>query len=492
MTNKTPVLCAVLVLAAVVVLVGCEDEKAGPAPINVAEYSRMGRADRLRYPPHHLVQYNLTRVLNDELTLDERTQSLALVAKIGTEDETVLDELATLLRDAKAPEKLKHQVLRYLLKQNYRDLAAYLIPLMKKLRSDSELRRLVLEYIKNHPNTQMLAGIVRTWAEETQTSGPGEQSYRDAIKQVSGRPWDVTLLDEINSTAFGARCEALEILRRRLPADTLRRKILAVKANTDTMAAIQTFLELFDYMPAITEEIITTTIVYKVRRDMLPDAAKLSVDWSKNYRYAFNIRDFHLLSRLARDPLRSNLKRTELVLDVGKAVKTRKHIRPKPAKPGYRDNFWLQVEKLKMSDLWNLYLINEMLSRPRVQMSLRLMADGDLAERRSAWGGLLFYQNGQAEAILYPPDLEIAGSDLAYHPSRRLLTDGRDSLCRFIGHFEKIENTDRAGPTAEELNDAKIGNYYGLILTRLSKSSFCAHYYNPDGTVVSLGTFPLR
>jgi hypothetical protein len=145
-----------------------------------------------------------------------------------------------------------------------------------------------------------------------------------------------------------------------------------------------------------------------------------------------------------------------------------------------------------MADLWNIYLLNEMLSRPRVQVSLRLMANGDMADRDSAWGGLVFYQNGQAEAILYPPDPRVKGDDLVYHPTRRLITDSRDSLCRFIGHFEKVDNADRVGPTGRELADAADGNYYGLVLTRTGADSFAAHYYNPQGVVVSLGKFPLR
>ena len=39
--------------------------------------------------------------------------------------------------------------------------------------------------------------------------------------------------------------------------------------------------------------------------------------------------------------------------------------------------------------------------------------------------------------------------------------------------------------------DARKGNYYLLVLTTLEEGSFCAHYANPDGVVVSLGQFPL-
>ncbi len=488
-------------LLGLMLLSGCAPEgPAGPAPINVTEYKKMGPRDRTRHSDSVIVQLNLARTHNPELTVAHRLQSLELVKQITRQDYSLLDEnslsdLATLLRDTKTPTKLKQQVLRFLLLQNYRDLAAYIIPLLEKLKEDPELRTLVLNYLKNNPNSQMLAGIVRTWAAEGEITGTGEQSYRKAIKQISGRDWDVTLLDEMNSPSFEASGEAMEILRRRLKSATLRRKILAIKPRSDTIRALQEFTEVFDYFPASSEELITASIIYKVRGDMLPDAAKMCLDWTKNYKYRFNIRDFHLVSRLARDPLRSNLKQTKLILTIGRTLKTRKHIHHKPTAAGavddYKDSFWLHVDQLTTADLWNIYLLNEMLSRPRTQKYLKLLAEGDFADPNSVWGGLVFYENGQAEASLYRSSKE-TGNNLIYQPTGRLITDGRDSLCRFVGHFEKINNAERAGPTAGELQSAKKANYYGLVLTRTGRNSFCAHYYNPAGIVVSLGKFPLR
>ena len=65
-------------------------------------------------------------------------------------------------------------------------------------------------------------------------------------------------------------------------------------------------------------------------------------------------------------------------------------------------------------------------------------------------------------------------------------------MCRFNCHFEKADNTKRAGPGPEEIRDAMLRNYYGLIITSVNEKVFCAHYYNPDGLVVSMGTFRFR
>ena len=129
-----------------------------------------------------------------------------------------------------------------------------------------------------------------------------------------------------------------------------------------------------------------------------------------------------------------------------------------------------------------------MLLRPHEQSIFGWMATGDLNDKVSAWGGLVFYENGQAEASIYHPE---KGSDLEYQPQPNLIKDVRDSLCRFVCHFEKVSSS-RVGPTAKELKDAKDSGYYGLVLTRVGANVFCAHYYNSTGLVISLGEFPLR
>lgn len=479
---------------------GCDEGQVGPAPITVPEYKQMARADRTRWPDNRIVQLNLTRVSNAELTPEQRIESLRLVRHLSNEQPGILSEadladLATVLHNPKTPKPLHRDVLLFLLKENYPDLSPFITGNMSDRQSDPELHEAIMAYLGSNAPPQMLSSLVRSWAKEKAATGPNEESCRKAVERISQKPWDQTLLGELNSKTFDAKGEAIQILRARLGLQTLRQKLLGLHAETEEMEAIQAFAEQFDYLPTKREQLITTTLIYRARKNMLQDAAGLSLDWTKSYGYAFNIRDFHLLSRLSRDPLRNNLKRTQIVLDIGQNLKTRKHIQHNVTATGgadYKENFWLQVDKLAMADLWNLYLINEMLSRPRVQKSLRLMANGDLADTKSAWGGLVFYLNGQAEANLYPSDTQSGADDLIYQPSKRLILDGRDSLCRFIGHFEQKENAHRAGPTAMELADANVFDYYGLILTRVDENSFCAHYYTPNGLVVSLGKYSLR
>ena len=186
--------------------------------------------------------------------------------------------------------------------------------------------------------------------------------------------------------------------------------------------------------------------------------------------------------RLAQDPLRTILKRTQLVLAVGEGINTRKHVKLEGRK--YNDKFWLQVDKLAVVDLWNLFLLDEMLGRARTQVHVNLLAEGDFRDKNTAWEGLIFYRNGEAEAPLWYPNER--------RFKEKLEKDRHDCLCRWFGHFDKPDGAGDVGPSEQELARAAKENHYGLILTRVGKRSFVAHYFNPGGVVISLGRYPLR
>jgi hypothetical protein len=279
-----------------------------------------------------------------------------------------------------------------------------------------------------------------------------------------------------------------------VPVSTLRPRILGLAPQTEAMVVLQSYLSQFDYLPSSGTELLAAASIYKSRQDLLPDVARLANRWRDEYGYRFNIRDFHLLSRLSHNGRRAEVTRSQLISELAGTLAKRHHVRHWVTKSTLQEDlsirFDKQVERLTMVDLWNIYLLNEMLNRPAVEAALRVMAEQDRADRRYAWGGQVFYEAGSAQARLYPPDAQVKENDLYYQPSSRSLADGRDAMCRFLAHFEQLANADRAGPGIEELADAKKSNYYALVLTSLGDSSFCAHYYNPQGVVISLGEFP--
>ena len=183
----------------------------------------------------------------------------------------------------------------------------------------------------------------------------------------------------------------------------------------------------------------------------------------------FNIRDYHLLSALAADRNHEVLKRDPLIRSLHESLAAVEHV---PASPGaksrpIKDDLDSNIEALSTADLYNLYLLQAMLARTRIQAALRLVGIKDREDARAAWGGLVFYKEGVADTVLYQSSTDVPGNALVYTPSAKAVTDGRDALCRFIAHFEKESNAPHR-PDAQGVRAAAQDNTACLILTSLS------------------------
>jgi len=481
-----------LLAAAAMTTEGCGEQMA-PPPQSPAEYRRTPQSGRNGYPRRTVLLANLQRVMDPSLATDERVESCRLVLELGASDPSVQRRLSTLLADPDTPRDLHRAVLTVLLEHNYPDLAAYAVPALYRSDQDPELRKALLAWLTHNPSPQVLGEVVKLWAGEPTATGPEEPRYRQIVELISGRKWDEALLARINSPATFPRGPALELLTARLPASALKQRVMRQPPASEAMAALQSFLESFDYLPDDRAEFAAVSALFKSRLEMISDASRLAAQWRRDHGYRFNVRDFHLLSRLARDPLRTQSSVAQLVIGLGRSLAGRQHVayaaRQDQRATVNTDQFGLQAEMLTAADLWNLSLLDEMLSRPRMQAALKIIADRNRADARSARSGLVFYQHGQAEAMLYPPPESPAADGRPSATSDRMIRDGRDALARFYVHFDRAFNTAQVGPSEPQMRDAREGSYYGIVLTSVSENVFAAHYYNPRGQVVSLGKF---
>jgi len=493
---KNPLTWKLGIAILAIAMAGCEARQISLPPVTVEQYEASLSEVAADYPPRTVVLHNLRRVLDTKLPDQDRVASLNLVKKLDQADPGVRTQLAGILADEANGESLRLAVLEMLLGRDDPTLSAYAVRILPGLKADSPVREKILAWLSRNSAPGVLAQTVRLWAKEESPTGMEEPRFRETVERISGKHWEQALLDAINTPKFAASQEAVEILIARIPNKNLRARVGAMTPKTDLVLALKVLIRLFDYFPTNRAAVLCSMTVAKTPPVQLENASRLSAGWRQNYGYLFDVRDFYLLNELARDPIRKNFRRTQLILELARSFIKRPHVARKIVRASgpydFSDQLSKHVDSLSMADLWNLQIINEMLSRPKVQMALKVMAEGDRADTKSAWGGLIFYENSQAEAKLYPANTSSGSDDLTYHATELLMKDGGASLCRFFGHFEKVKNAGRAGPTTDELRRAATENAYGLVLTRLGTDSFCAHYYNPKGLVISLGTFPLR
>jgi hypothetical protein len=485
------------VACAVVIGVGGCPPAPTPIPHTVSDYQKLQQKDPTLFHPRTVVMNNISRVLDPKLSQPRRLASLKLVIHLGGANEpSALEELRTILRDDTVPNQLRWQTLEVLLRNNVPGLSGDVVAVLPTLDKRPDLREAVLEWLARNPEPKAMAEVVKLWAREPVASQEIENRYREIVRRMTGKSWEQALVDAVNTPGFFARGSAMELLNRRVRRQRLAELILTAPSRTLAMGALQVFLQKMQYVPANGSEFLSTVLVYKSHQGMIDETAKLWHRWNANDKYRFNIRDFHLISRLAMDPLRADLRRGDLIRGVGTdlAPGRRPHV---PARsPGsaaaFTDQFAQQVDKLTLADLWNLHLLERMLANERMQAALRLMAISDRKDTARAWGGLIFYANGRAEPKLYQASLEAGENDKYYVPGLLASRHGRDALCRFHAHFERADNSGRVGPDSQEMRVAREDNMYGLVLTSLGEAAFCAHYYTPGGVVVSLGKYPFR
>jgi len=488
--------CAAAALAlAGWLLAGCEAHTVTPPPVTLRQYNDPSYARGQTYPPQTVILHNLQRVMDGQLDANSRADSLRLVAHLGGDEPEVRSQLAVMLGDGATPEPLRRACLELLLQRDQPDLAAHVAAALPRLDSSEELKKQVLAWLARHPAPAVLGEVVRLWSLEPSATTANEPRYRMIVERLTGKDWQSGLLEAVNRPDFPQPGAAVQVLGGRMDRAELARRVAAMTPRTDAAAGMQAFARRFNYVPT-TAAGVALCAAQHGSTEAMDGAAWLSAVWRQQYGYRFEPWDFPLLAKLSRDPLRRNVTRAQLIIDLAYSFLRRRHVpRHVDRRVGlydFSDQFSKHVESLSLADLWRLRLLDEMLQRPVEQAALRSLAERDRADVRGAWGGLIFLTAGQAEARIYPQAEGAQLDDLAYQPTEQAVRDRPGALCVFHGHFEKIDNTARAGPTADELIRARREGFCGVVLASVGEGLFCAHYYNPEGIVISMGKFPFR
>ena len=539
---KAKTIVALVVVVAGLAVTGC-GKPPPPMPVTLADYQRLRSEYPQDYPPGSVLVRNLTRVLDVGLTEDERLTSMELVAYLQPRGRTELDALAGVQSEAGNP-RLKGVVRDYLSRvpsmpypsdggaapggvvsnavvrrpvavddprlgservgavEDPRAVDGGVRPPVAPAPYDVRSQR--LRELLNKGRADDLSEVVLYWAQEP--SPPDEKvdaGYRGIVEKLTGKTWDEALLDAVNQPRFTARGSAIEVLGARIDQASLAQRVAAVEApGSEAMQVMKVFASNFGYVPRTRQELLSTVRVFKACNGRVEDAAKLARQWqqesqglddSKGFRgqsqYRFNIRDFHLLESLAQDPGNSRTDRLSLVTELAKSLPTRRVTRPGT---GVDDSLLsAAVSKMSMADLWNVWLMNEMLSSAEFRAGLRLAADKDLSDVRAAWGGLIVYNpvGKRIEIRTAAAAQRGAYDDVRYLPPQAVIDKTPLAMARVHAHFSRVNNAALAGPTRQEVQDSVVGNYSALVLTRISEREFCAFYYNPDRLVLGLGTF---
>jgi hypothetical protein len=163
-------------------------------------------------------------------------ESLNLLVHLGAESPEMLERLSLVLGEPQCPDELRKALLSFLVEQNYPGLAKHVVPSLAQADQDPALRDSILEWLMRNPSPEVLAEVVKLWADEPSPTGVNEPRYRNIVERMAGKPWDEALFAGINARASFPRGRALEILAVRLPAREVKSRILQKSSHKRIVA----------------------------------------------------------------------------------------------------------------------------------------------------------------------------------------------------------------------------------------------------------------
>ncbi len=126
------------------------------------------------------------------------------------------------------------------------------------------------------------------------------------------------------------------------------------------------------------------------------------------------------------------------------------------------------------------------LDDPAVRKHLFDMADRDLSDRTTEYGGLLQLDaTGRFELVEYQP--QVRGSDVRFEASGKMFEEGYDAIAHFHFHAQAYDNRRYAGPHFGDFNYADATGVNGLMFCYIDSNTLNADYYRHGQVVIDLG-----
>lgn len=145
------------------------------------------------------------------------------------------------------------------------------------------------------------------------------------------------------------------------------------------------------------------------------------------------------------------------------------------------------AKEMKWGDCAAVLIALQALQQPAIRAHVFDIADRDLADRMTEYGGLMRLDGeGRFELVEYPP--QSRGSDVKFEGSNAMFDQGYDALFHFHNHAQAYDNSRYAGPHFGDFNYSDATGVNGLVFTFIDRNTINADFYRRGQVVIDLGT----
>lgn len=155
----------------------------------------------------------------------------------------------------------------------------------------------------------------------------------------------------------------------------------------------------------------------------------------------------------------------------------------------FSETLYAQRAKLRWGDLAAMVLAMDLLEDPGVRLQLFDLADRDMQDRTTEYGGLLTVgDDGKPRLSECTP--RVKGNDLRFEAPQTMFDQGYTGLFHFHLHCQSYDNERYAGPHIGDFTYAGSTRANCLVFTFLRKGEMNVDFYRHGPVVVDLGSIP--
>ena len=367
-----------------------------------------------------------------------------------------------------------------------------------------EYRRWVLEEIGRRGMKDFTNVVVNSWAGPVPVWGPDERKRPEyeALAALYGPDKVADALFAVMGDAnparqAGLRARAWELLMRIGERDRLKELVTAAAIRPDDamLRDIKQLVQEVGILPETREELLWLA---KLRQTASPAYWKMAGEALKRVPEAAT-RDFELrgipvviaAQRYAPELLGKT--REQLYDDLLPRLRARDAAKHSANFTGWdtgashSENLGTQRDEVRWIDLLACEMAIRMVDDPAVRARLFDIADRDLQDRRTEYGGVVrLDDSGGWQVIEVRP--RVTGSDTRFEAPQELFDQGYTALFHFHMHAQEFENGSYAGPHMGDFAYAGSTRANCLVFTFIRRDTMNADFYRHGPVVVDLGT----
>ena len=362
-------------------------------------------------------------------------------------------------------------------------------------------RQKLCELIVEHQWVDMTPTLVRAWSVPMAAwiEHDKDRPERIAIEQLNGKEKLTDLLvkmlvDSNPITEANLRLRCWEMLQKLGERERLVQLLAdaSVKPDDRLLDNLRSCAGELGIVPTTKEEILWLQALLETKNMVFWGQAKeATMQLPQEVRVKLEIRELPVavaVSKLKPELLKLTPLQLYQIVEERRQAKGSRIVSPSFEGYGgdHTENLYEMRNKLSWGDLASMVIAMEMFDSASLRQQMFDLADRDMADRDTEFGGVIrIGAAGKPEILEMTP--RVRGNDLRYESSQKMFDNAYTGLFHFHLHCQSYDNMQYAGPHLGDFAYADSTRANCLVFSFVSRKELNVDFYRHGPMVVDLG-----